>query len=85
MITAKIIKIKLFKSRYGGDCYLVCFKSDKDKSYNSYIYPKMRNWVRWKKVLKVGIILSGLKLKDKTLINADSKFKVEKEFRNETT
>ena len=76
-MTAEIIKIKSFKSRYGGNCYLVCFRSAKGKSYNSYIYPKMRNFVRWRKVLKVGIVLSGLRLKNKKLVDADSKFKIE--------
>jgi len=73
-----IIKITKQPSRYGNFYYLVCFKSLEGKSYISYIYEKMRNFNRWKKVLKEGITLKGLKLvkgKEK-LINADSRFTV---------
>ncbi len=75
---ATIIKITKKSSRYGGFYYLLCFKNLKVKSYISYIYEKMRNFSRWKKVLKEGITLKGLKLvrgKNK-LIDADSRFKI---------
>ena len=75
---ATIIKITKKPSRYGGFYYLLCFKNLEGKSYISYIYEKMRNFSRWKKVLKEGITLKGLKLvrgKNK-LIDADSRFVV---------
>lgn len=77
-MTAQIIKITKSKSRYGGDLFLVCFKSLTGKSYISYIAPKFRNFSRWKKVLDIGITLTGLKLSKKkpNLIDADSRFKV---------
>ncbi len=76
-MTATILKIKKTKSRYGGDLYLVCFKSLSGGSYISYLSPKFRNFSRWKKVLDVGVNLTGLKLsnKGKNLLDADSKFK----------
>jgi len=75
-LTAEIIKITKQRSKFGGDVYLVCFKSLMGKSYISYIAPKFRNFSRWKKVLSVGITLTGLKLssKGKNLIDADSRF-----------
>lgn len=74
---AKIIKIQKKASRYGGFFYHVFFKGG-GQSYFSYIYPKMRNFARWKKVLKVGFMLSGLRVMDKNkrLIDADSRFSV---------
>jgi len=77
-MTAEIIKITKQRSRYGGELYLVCFKSLTGKSYISYLSPKFRNFSRWKKILDVGVVLSGLKLssKGKSLIDADSRFSV---------
>jgi len=77
-MTCEIIKITKQRSRYGGEVYLVCFKSLTGKSYISYIAPKFRNFSRWKKVLDVGVTLTGLKLsnKGKNLIDADSRFKI---------
>jgi len=77
-MTCEIIKISKQRSKFGGDVYLVCFKSLTGKSYISYIAPKFRNFARWKKVLDVGVILSGLKLSKKkpNLIDADSRFVV---------
>lgn len=77
-MTAQIIKITKSKSRYGGELFLVCFKSLTGKSYISYISPKFRNFARWKKVLDTGIVLSGLKLSTKkpNLIDADSRFQI---------
>lgn len=75
-MTAKIIKIQKKSSRYGGFFFYVFFKGLDDKSYYSCLYPRMRNFTRWNKVLDVGTTLSNLKLvkgKDK-LINADSRF-----------
>ena len=36
----------------------------------------MRNFTKWKSVLKSGMILENLNLKSKGLINADSNFKI---------
>ena len=75
-MTAEIIKIQKKKSRYGGYYWLVCFKSLSGKSCISYIYERMRNYSRWKKVLNVGNILSSLKtVKGKpNIVDADSRF-----------
>lgn len=80
-MTVEIIKISKKQSRYGGFFYLVCFKSLEGKSYISYIYKSMRNYKRWRKVLNVGTILSGLKVLKtrKNIIDADSKFAVVEE------
>jgi len=73
---ATIIKIKKSKSRYGGYFYYAFFKDDKGKSFYTCLYPKMRNWARWNKILKVGVTLAGLHtVKGKNnLIDADSRF-----------
>jgi len=74
---ATITKIQKKKSRYGGFFYYVFFTTpDRKKSLYSCLYPKLRNWSRWKHVMNVGATLTNLKLvkgKDK-LIDADSKF-----------
>ena len=77
-MTCEIIKIQKKKSRYGGYFYYAFFKSLTGKSYYTCIYERMRNYSRWKKVLDVGITLTGLKLstKGKNLIDADSRFNV---------
>ena len=76
---ATIIKIQRKKSRYGGYFYYVFFSTpDRKKSLFSCLYPKLRNWQRWKHVMNIGTTLTNLKLvkgKDK-LIDADSKFVV---------
>lgn len=71
-----IIKIQKRKSRYGGHFYYAFFKDDKGKSFYTCLYPKMRNFARWNKILKVGVTLAGLHtVKNKTkLIDADSRF-----------
>lgn len=75
---ATIIKIEKKSSRYGGFFYYAFFKGKDNKSYYTCLYPKMRNFSRWKKILEEGIKLSNLKLVKgkKNLINADSRFKV---------
>lgn len=75
-MTAEIIKIQKKKSRYGGYFYYAFFKSLAGKSYYTCVYERMRNYSRWKKVLDVGITLTGLKLSKKkpNLIDADSRF-----------
>jgi len=80
-MTAKIIKIQKKSSKYGGHFFFVCFKDLEDNSYISYIYPKMRNYKRWCKVLDVGIILSGLRTVRgrKNIVDADSRFAIVEE------
>jgi len=75
---AKIIKINIINSKMGGKCYCVGFKDDSKNFYISYIYPRCRNFARWKKVLDVGTVLSNLKLwkPNRNIIDADSKFVV---------
>ena len=75
-MTAEIIKIQKKKSRYGGYFYYVFFKSLTGKSYYSCVYERMRNFARWKKILDVGVVLSGLRLSNTkpNLIDADSRF-----------
>ena len=75
-MTAEIIKLQKKKSRYGGFFYYVFFKSLTGKSYYTCVYEKMRNYSRWKKILDVGVTLTGLKLSSKkpNLIDADSRF-----------
>jgi len=77
---AKLIKIKKKQSRFGGFFYYAFFKGTDGKSYYSCIFPRMRNYRRWKNVMKVGLVFKGLKLFKKgnrpNLIDADSKFQV---------
>jgi len=79
---ATITKIQKKRSRYGGYFFYVFFTSaDNKKSYYSCLYPKMRNFARWKKIMDIGTTLTNLKLvkgKDK-LVDADSKFVVVEE------
>lgn len=82
---ATIIKIDKKASKYGGDFYYVYFKSDECKSYYTCLYPKMRNFSRWKTVMKVGNTFTNLKVKEKTLIDADSNFKLLDIKKNEQT
>ena len=72
-----IMSLKKKPSKYGGIFYYVFFKSQNGESYYSCIFPKMRNYQRWKKVLKEGVTLKDLKLVKgkKNLIDADSRFK----------
>jgi hypothetical protein len=68
------MKIDEKPSRYGGRFFYVFFKGEDGKQYYTCLYPKCRNFPRWKKVMKEGIILENLNIKDaKTrLIDADS-------------
>jgi len=72
---ATIITIQRKLSQYGGYYFLVTMKGENSKSYFTYIYPKMRNYSHWKPLLKEGITLTGLNIKSKNLIDADSLIK----------
>lgn len=75
---ATILKIQKKSSRHGGHFFYVFFKGEDTRSYYSCIYPKMRNFTRWNKVLKAGITLAGLRLVkgNRKLIDADSRFTI---------
>lgn len=77
-MVATLIKLEKKPSRYGGHFFYAFFKATDASSYYTCLYPRMRNWTRWSKVLKIGTVFSGLKLvKGKSnLINADSNFKI---------
>lgn len=78
---ATLIKLQKKRSRYGGYFYYAFFKGEDGKSYYTCLYPKMRNFKRWNKVLDIGKVFTNLKLvkgKEK-LIDADSKFKIVEE------
>lgn len=69
---ATIISIQRKLSQYGGYYFLVSFKGEDGKSYISYIYPRLRNYNRWKPLLKEGITLTNLNIVKKNIIDADS-------------
>jgi len=75
---AQITSIKKKISRHGGDLFVVFMKTNKGENVFTYVYKKMRNYSRWSKVLKEGIILKNLEILKgkKNIINADSKFVV---------
>lgn len=73
---AILTKIEKKPSKYGGHFFYVFFKSKDEKSYYSCLYPKMRNFKRWKNVMKKGLTFSGLRILKGKLIDADSRFKV---------
>ena len=71
---AQITRITPTLSKYGGKFYYVFFKDDNGKSFKTCLYPTMRNFLRWKTVMKVGAVLTNLSIKEKNLIDADSWF-----------
>lgn len=73
---AQITSYKTQQSKYGKSFYYVFFKDENGKSFRSCIYVNMRNFEKWKRVLKSGMVLDNLKLKQKGLIDADSNFNV---------
>jgi len=75
----KITKIEKRSSRYGGHFFYVFFSGIDGKKYYSCIYPKMRNYKRWKNVLEEGTMLKRLRIFKGNLVDADSKFEIMKE------
>ena len=73
---AQITSFKEQKSKYGDSFLYVFFKDENGKSFRSCIYKNMRNFQKWEKVLKPGMVLDNLKLKIKGLIDADSQFQI---------
>lgn len=73
---ATLIKLQKRRSLYGGYFYYAYFKGEDQKNYYTCLYPKKRNYSRWKKVLEIGTTFTNLRLKKGNLIDADSRFKV---------
>jgi len=69
-----LMKVKREKSRYGGHCFGLFFRSDEGKSYRSWLYPFCNNFVKWKLVLESGegTEIENLKLKTPHIVDADS-------------
>ena len=73
---AQITSFKKHNSKYGDVFFYVFFKDQNGQSLKSCIYPNMRNFQKWDKVVRTGMVLDNLKLKHKGLIDADSQFQV---------
>ena len=73
---AQITSFKQHKSKYGDIFFYVFFKDQNGQSLKSCIYLNMRNFQKWDRVVKPGMVLDNLKLKKKGLIDADSQFQV---------
>ena len=73
-MTGKIIKIdQLKQSRNQGQTfYRVYFEMISGDWTKTDIVPGFRNFKRWKNHLKVGNVLSGLRLKGRDTVDADS-------------
>ncbi len=71
---AVITKVEKKSSLYGGNCYLITFKSDEGKSYRTWIYENCGNYKRWAKIIELGVgtVVKGLVVKGKRLIDGDS-------------
>lgn len=69
----EIIRIwSLKKSRNGNSYRRVEFKMEDNSWAKTDLCPGYRNYDRWKKYIKVGTVLSGLILKEKGCVDADS-------------
>ena len=78
---ATLMKLEKRPSRYGGHFFYAFFKTSDGQSVYTCLYERMRNYKRWKKVLKVGTVFSKLRLVKgkKNLVDADSKFSIVEE------
>ncbi len=61
-------------SKFGGKFFYTEFIDSNNKSYYTCLDPRKKNFIRWKRILKVGVSLKGLKIKEGKLIDADSRF-----------
>lgn len=69
---ATLLKVSEMPSKFGGKCYLACFKCEDGKSRRSWWYPSYSNFNRWKSFIsRENVELDGLNTKG-TLIDADS-------------
>lgn len=61
-------------SKFGGKVFLLTFRGDDDKSYQSWISPTNRNFKNWESIIQgpIGVTLYHLRVKGGNLINADS-------------
>lgn len=69
-----ILKMTDWKpSKHGGD-YRFLFMKDEatGKSYRTCIFRDMRNIQRWNKIMAVGNIIAGCRVRNGSLIDADS-------------
>ena len=73
---AQITSFKEQTSKYGDTFFYVFFKDQNGKSFRSCIYQNMRNFAKWHKILRSGMVLDNLSLKAKGLIDADSSFQI---------
>lgn len=72
-MNGEITKIDPVKKSANGNAFIrVYFKIEGKDWYKTDICPDYRNYARWKPLLKVGNMLSGLEAKGDTTINADS-------------
>ena len=62
-------------SKFGGVFYYTEFIDLSNKPYYTFLDPRKKNFIRWKKILKVGTSLKGLNLVSGRLVDADSRFK----------
>lgn len=70
---ATITKIDKKKVSANGNKFIrVYFTLEDGKWSKTDLCPDFRNYARWKKLLKVGNILSGIELKNNQTVNADS-------------
>ncbi len=76
-----LIKLQKKASRHGGHFFYAFFKGDDKNSYYTCLYPKMRNYARWKKVLTIGNMFTNLKKVkgNSKLLDADSRFNLVEE------
>jgi len=74
-MTGTITKISPYKKSRNSNSYLMVeFKMAKDGSWaRTFLCPDYRNWKNWKKLIRVGNILTGLQMKSADMIDADSR------------
>lgn len=69
----QILKISKQKSYHTKkDVYAVFFKGSDGGSYKTWLDPLNGNYRRWQSLLKVGNTLTGIRVKQGRLIDADS-------------
>lgn len=71
-----ITKITEKISKFKGVFYRTEFIDSSNRIYYTCLDPRKKNFIRWKRILKVGTMLKGLKVVSGKLINADSRFEV---------
>lgn len=70
---ATLLRTQEGVSKYGGKFYYAFFKGEDGRSYRSCLFPTCGNFMRWRGFIgKKDIVLDGLVLKGRDLIDADS-------------